>query len=201
MTDQSVTQWINGLKEGDDYAAQQIWQQYFDQLVRLARKKLGMLPRRATDEEDVAVSAFDSFCRNAANGRFPKLEDREDLWKLLFTITERKAIAHAKRERRQKRGGGKVRGQSVFVQPGNTEAGNWNDAQPAREPSPAFAAEVADQVRQLLDDLDDHTLRQVATLKMAGATNDEVATELGCSQRSVKRKLQVIRTIWSKGLS
>ena len=57
---------------------------------------------------------------------------------------------------------------------------------------------AAGQVRHLLHDLQDDTLRKLAMLKMAGCTNQEAADQLGCSERSVKRKLMVIRTIWSE---
>ena len=67
----SVTQWIDRLKAGDPDAAQELWERYFRRLVGLARKKLRAAPRRAADEEDVALSAFDSFCRGAEQGRFP----------------------------------------------------------------------------------------------------------------------------------
>jgi hypothetical protein len=106
MSDDSVSIWLDELRDGSPDAAQVIWQRYYDQLVRLARQKLGTCPRRAFDEEDVALSAFDSFFRAAGEGRFPKLEDREDLWKLLFVMTERKALRRVKHERRQKRGSG-----------------------------------------------------------------------------------------------
>lgn len=71
MKDESVSEWIDDLKAGSETAAQQVWQRYFEKLVRLARRKLRSAPRRMADEEDVALSAFDSFCRHAACGRFP----------------------------------------------------------------------------------------------------------------------------------
>src|SRR6516165_4658105 len=98
-----VTLWFRRLESGDRAAVQQLWESYYRGLVRLARKKLGGLPRRSADEEDVALSAFDSFCRGAEQGRFPLLEDRDDLWQLLVMITTRKAIdlvAHEGRGRR-----------------------------------------------------------------------------------------------------
>src|SRR5262249_36398416 len=64
-------------------------------------------PRRAADEEDVALSALASFCRGAEQGRFPRLEDRDDLWALLVVIAARKAVDLRQREGRQKRGGGR----------------------------------------------------------------------------------------------
>ena len=64
----------------------------FDRLVHLARAHLKSSLRRVADEEDVAICAFNSFCRGAEQGRFPKLDDSTDLWRVLVTITERKAI-------------------------------------------------------------------------------------------------------------
>src|SRR6516225_6362744 len=97
----SVTDWLGLLKGGDSAAAQRLWEAYFRRLVGLARAKLQGTPRRATDEEDVALSAFDSFCRGAAQGRFPQLLDRLDLWQLLVLLTARKAFDLAQHERRQ----------------------------------------------------------------------------------------------------
>src|SRR5262245_35365581 len=102
--DGSVTRWLDLVQAGDAGAAQQLWQRYFARLVALARQRIRHAPRAAADEEDVALSAFDSFCRNAERGRFPQLMDRDSLWRLLVVITARKA-AHLVRDRgRQKRG-------------------------------------------------------------------------------------------------
>ena len=91
---------------------EKLWRRYFEALVRLARDRLRGAPRAMADEEDAALDAFDSFVRGAARGRYPRLDDRDDLWRLLVVITERKAIDQAQHERRQKRGGGKGRRQS-----------------------------------------------------------------------------------------
>ena len=105
MAEDEITQWLSGLARGEDEAVEAIWQRYFERLVRLARTKLAAGQRRMADEEDVALSAFQSFCRGAAEGRFPRLQDRHDLWRLLVTITARKACAssaagHAAKARR-----------------------------------------------------------------------------------------------------
>ena len=99
----SVTVWIASLKAGDADAAQKLWQRYFETLVRLARDRLRGAPRTVADEEDAALSAFDSFVRGAARGRYPRLDDRDDLWRLLVTITARKALRLARDARSQKR--------------------------------------------------------------------------------------------------
>jgi DNA-directed RNA polymerase specialized sigma24 family protein len=189
----SVTQWIRRLQAGDAAAVQKLWEAYFASLVRLARGKLHAVPRRAADEEDVALSAFDSFCRGAEAGRFPRLGDRDDLWQLLVLLTVRKASNLARRERRQRRGGGRVLNASAL--PGGEDGPGLADLV-GREPDPEFAVQVAESCRQLLDQLGDATLQAVAVWKMEGHTNEEIAVKLARSVGTVERKLQLIRRLW-----
>jgi DNA-directed RNA polymerase specialized sigma24 family protein len=137
------------------------------------------------DEEDVVINAFDSFCRGAELGKFPKLDDSTDLWRVLVTITERKAINQVKYVSRKKRA---PAGQTVtFV-----------DAHHVQEmsPSPWFCARVAELYAELIGDLRDDTLRDIAVWKMEGYSNDEIAAKLEISLRSVERKLALIRRQW-----
>jgi DNA-directed RNA polymerase specialized sigma24 family protein len=101
----SITRWIGHAKDGDEAAVEKLWQRYFQGMVELARQRLRSAPRRAADEEDVALSAFHSFCLGARNGRFPRLTDRDSLWPLLVAITAHKAVDLIRRNNRQKRGG------------------------------------------------------------------------------------------------
>src|SRR5262247_2448402 len=102
----SVTHWVEQLQAGDRAAAQKLWASYFQRLVALARARLRGASRRVADEEDVALSAFDSFCRAAERGCFPDLHDRNNLWRLLVVITSRKALDQVQHENRKKRAGG-----------------------------------------------------------------------------------------------
>jgi DNA-directed RNA polymerase specialized sigma24 family protein len=194
----SVTHWIELLKAGDPTAAQKLWEGYFQRLVGLARKKLQGISRRAADEEDVALSAFDSLCRAAAQGRYPQLADRDDLWQQLVLITARKAVDLVHYERRQKRGGGAVRGESALLGPEGSSADAGMEQVVGQEPTPAFAAEVAEECQRLLGLLREGELRSVALWKMEGYTNEEIAAMLGCVPRTVERKLWRIRSIWGK---
>jgi RNA polymerase sigma factor (sigma-70 family) len=183
----SITRWIGELKTGDGQAAQKLWETYFARLVKLARHRLDQAPRRAADEEDVALSAFHSLCQGARDGRFSLLADRSNLWSLLVAITAHKCVDLVRRENRQKRGG--ARALPAF------------DELISSEPSPAFAAEAADELDRLLALLDatgDAGLRAVALGKMQGETPVEMAQRLDCSRRSVERKLQVIVRIWER---
>ena len=107
----SVTRWIAELKDGQSAAVQPLWERYFSRMVELARLRLRSTRHKdaGSDEEDAALSAFDSLCAGLARGQFPKLADRDDLWRLLVVITTRKVQAQVRRQLRQKRGGGQVR--------------------------------------------------------------------------------------------
>jgi DNA-directed RNA polymerase specialized sigma24 family protein len=195
--DESVSQWVGRLQAGDAEAAQKLWERYFGRLVGLARKKLEGLPRRSADEEDVALSAFDSFCRGAGNGRFPQLGDRDNLWRLLVTITARKAHQLMLREGRQKRGGNAVLDEAALAGPGDGQSQEVGLEQMLdREPTPEFAAQLAEEYERLLARLPDAELRCVAQWKLEGYTNEEIGSKLGCALRSVERKLKVIRSLW-----
>jgi RNA polymerase sigma factor (sigma-70 family) len=197
LSDGSVTVWIGELKAGDRDAVQPLWERYFRKMVQLARARLQASRRRTHDEEDVALSAFYSFVRGAENGRFQQLRDRDNLWPLLVVITARKAIDVRKYETRKKRGGGKVRGDSAWV---NAADGSDHDGGInlviGDEPTPAFVAELAEQTQRLLEALDSDELRQVAVWKMEGYSNAEIAAKLDYSERTVERRLKIIRGVF-----
>lgn len=193
MTDPgSVSCWIEELKAGNTEAAQNLWQRYYGRLINLARKKLGEMPRRVVDEQDVIQEVFNSFCLRARDGLFPKLTDRDQLWGLLVVITARKAANERKHQRRAKRGGGEVRGDSVFGKDNQLTPGFANLV--GREHTPEFSAKVAEELQELIAMLDSDTHRDIAIWKLEGWTNKEIAAKLECSLSAVERKLRMIRS-------
>jgi DNA-directed RNA polymerase specialized sigma24 family protein len=193
----SVTGLLNQLQQGDRDIVQHLWELYFGHLVRLARKKLRNVPRAARDEEDVALSAFDSFCRAAELGRFPQLADRDDLWQVLVLITARKACDLREYEGRDKRDWRRVQQEAE----GGGELswrGSVLSGVLSREPDPAWAAEVAEESRGLLEKLRDEELRQIAMRKLEGYSNEEIADRVGCALSTVERRLKLIRTRWKE---
>jgi DNA-directed RNA polymerase specialized sigma24 family protein len=187
----TVTRLIVELKQGQAHAAQQLWELYFRRMVELARHRLTGTPRQMADEEDIALSAFDSFCRGAENGKFTQLSDRENLWPLLVSITAHKAVDLIRYQNRKKRGG------NAGESDGRLSALDLEELI-STEPTPEFAAEVSEQFESLLSRLQDDILRSVALWKLEGFSNDEIAEKLSCVPRTVERKLQTIRTIWER---
>lgn len=196
-SDQSVTGWMHGLQQGNAEAAQRLWERYFSEMVRIAGAKLPRSVRRVFDEEDVALSAFKSFCAGVEEGKFPNLSAREDLWRLLVVITARKAQVYKRHATRQKRGGGQVVGETDLVA-GAEDASAFESIITA-VPTPDFLAQAAEEFDRLLALLgeNDLELRQITILKMEGHTVKEIAEKLNLSHRVVERRLQAIRQIWS----
>jgi DNA-directed RNA polymerase specialized sigma24 family protein len=193
-SDVSITRLIGMLKQGDRAASQQLWEAYFGRLVGLARARLKNTVLRVADEEDVALSAFDSFFRRAERGQFPQLLDRDDLWQLLFVLTVRKAINLVHYQGRRSRGGGRVQSLQDLEALGA-------DQILGTEPSPELAAQMTEECQRLLARLGDETLRAVALWKMEGYTNIEIAAKLGCVEQTVERKLRAVRQTWSNEVS
>jgi DNA-directed RNA polymerase specialized sigma24 family protein len=193
-TGNSVTRWITELKQGDESAAAELWRAYFRRLAGLARARLRDAPRRIADEEDVALSAFDSFCRGARAGRFARLDDRSDLRQILGFITLRKAIDLRNYEGRPSRGRGRVQSLTELTRDQLETIGG-------DERTADLAAQLAEEHERLMDQLGDRTLQRVATWKLEGYTNQEVAARLGCATSTVERKLALIRHKWASTMS
>lgn len=189
-----VTAWLVQLKAGQrDEATQQLWQAYFARLVRRAHALLGSRVRTGGDAEDVALSAFASFVHAVEQGRFPKLNDREDLWQVLLVLTARKAGKLYRQESAEKRGDGKV---VAFSELAGDDSGQPALEFPGAEPDPAEAVALAETCARLLDRLGKEDLRQVALWRLEGYSNAEIARRLGRHEGTVERKLHMIREIW-----
>jgi DNA-directed RNA polymerase specialized sigma24 family protein len=198
-TGESVTQWLDGVRAREGRDIQRLWDRYFQRLVRLAAAKLPGHCRRAFDEEDVAISAFESFCNRAGQGQFPQLAGRGDLWRLLATLTVRKAALMVRHQTRLKRGGGRVIGESG-LQPrkfAGTTGCRLVEVL-SKEPTPDDAVRFADVFDNLINKLGDSTLKTIAIRKLEGYTVQEISIELETSTRTIDRKLKLIRALWEE---
>lgn len=196
----SVTRWIADLKldcpgPETERAQQALWERYFRRLVSLANTKLGNVPRAAADEEDVALNALQSFFNAAQKGQYPQLYDRNSLWPLLAKITAHKAVDQRRKLMAKKRGAGRVRGNSAILG-GEDALPDWPDALLNDELRPDFLVAISEQFQILMDRLGDDQMRKIALLKLEGYSNAEIATQLGVIDRTVVRRLGMIRDYW-----
>ena len=186
----SISHWIDEVKTGNSVAAQQIWERYYERLVAMARQRMRGANRHLGDEEDVAISVFESFYRAAEKGRFPDLAGRDDLWRLLLRMAARKIVDQRRHSQTARRGGDHVvepivrqgrHGEEVILQ----VIGD--------EPSPDMVLMMTESCEELLNHLEDETLRDIAVAKMEGFSNAEIAEKFDCSERTIERRLHLIR--------
>lgn len=200
MTDDySITRWLNQLQQGDREVIQGLWQVYYPKLIRLAADRLRGMPARLVDAEELAHSAFKSFCLAAEKQRFPRLVDRDDLWQVLVRLVRNKAATAWEFHTRDKRDFNRLA--SLRVNQGDADdVSFFKQMLHSKEPDPAFAAEVAEECERLLRLLPDEELRQIAVSKMEGYTNKEIADRLGCAPITIERRIIFIRKLWLNNL-
>ena len=187
----SIYRWMMAARVGDSAAVGELWHQFSKRMESLARRWLVRMHAPAVfDEEDVTVSAFESFRRALQKGHYDHLCGRDELWRLLATITIRKAGEYLDAEQTIRRGG-----KCLIVSLDQSGAGNAATL-PEISPEPEVALMMTEECRRLLDLLGDAELEAVVMWKLEGLTNEEIAYEIGYSRRSVQRMLNRIRDVW-----
>ena len=187
----SVTHWLHELEQNhSDQAATEIWNRYFDRLARVIREQMISRPMGVADESDVALSVLNHFFSDLKQGRFDKLENRDQLWRLLVVIAKRKSIDLIRHENAKRRGSGKLTSYELM------------DIVCSEHPTPQFAIELVDELRHLLTLLGQHdsTMALVVTKKYEGFTKHEIASKLSISIRTVERKLNRAEILWNEDI-
>lgn len=197
ITESSLLSWYQSLREGGSQATEKLWRLYFARMVQVAKRKLAGANRAVHDEEDIALSAFKSFCLGFQEGRFQAQAEAENLWPLLVSLTINKSIDHVRRSNRLKRGGG--RGAEEKAQPLTDMQQVWDDLI-SNSPDPELQAATNEAFENLLEALDqtgDSSLKTIVLLTVEGHRPSEIAQQLGgCTVRTIQRKLKTIRAIW-----
>ncbi len=195
-TSDELSSSIRQLKNVSEEDAQRIWDDFFPRLKRYAQKHIHNMSLRVFDEEDVALSALNSFFRGRAEGRFNELDGDKEMWRLLVTITARKITAQRRKQLAAKRGGGEVRGESVFVGVGDSSI-NVGLAQIIDENRmPETAEEIAKACLSLMEILPNEQLRTTALMRMEGYSNKEISADLKCSVARTKQRVAQIKKYW-----
>jgi RNA polymerase sigma factor (sigma-70 family) len=191
----SVSEWIEALRDGESGAATRLWNRFYAHLLRIARRRLNGSSRRVSDEEDLVSAAFESFFHRLQVGQFPDLHGRAELWALLVTITERKAINSVRRHMSVKRGGGRVCHESNFDAPQEPDREALLARVEGGVPSPDRIASMSELVERLDDDL-----RGIVALRLDGFTNEEIAQRINRSVATIERRLRLLRDEWTEEL-
>jgi|GEM_PF-765071 len=171
------------------------WRRYRNRLLGFIRKTLGAGKSRFYDEDDLVQITFENFFDGVSDGRIDDWA-RRDPWPLLAVIARRKMVDCYHYEHRRKRGGGLVKNESSLPRTNGADAENSLSQLVVDPASPAADVAWDEQYGKLLEKLNDASLRRVATLKVDGYKNEEIAELMNCSRATVCRRLSTIRELW-----
>ena len=183
--DGSVSQLIAQVKLGDETAFSRLHQRYWPRIVQIAGKRLQQLRRGSDDAEDMAQRAFIDLYRGFQAQRVPEVSHRHQLLALLSHIVVRRVINHVRMETAQRRGGPDI----------SIVSGLSLDMAEDSAVGPMQEAMLHDSYEFYLNSVPDK-LRFLAELHCAGFTNREIATQMNCVERTVERKLSLLRRCW-----
>ena len=194
----SVTRALNELNSPSqgEQAVLFLWERYFNRLCGFIEGQLYARHKRITSADEVASDAFLALLDGVKHNRFHSVRNRDELWQMLTLIGARRSTNVRVKHSRQKNGGGKLQGESVFGSGGMENLADFIQ----RDLSPTDYVELKEMIEDLLRQLPNQQVRQIALMRMSGYSNAEIAEKIGRVERTVELKLKLIRSIWSQSL-
>ncbi|MCA9245464.1 MAG: sigma-70 family RNA polymerase sigma factor [Planctomycetales bacterium] len=172
-------------RQGDEAAAGEMFQRYVERLIAVARNRLSAKMKRRVDAEDVVQSAFRSFFAHAQQGRY-EIEETGDLWRLLVVITINKLRQKVEYHTAAKRGFNREQSQRM-----DTSFAFGHEAVD-KGPSPDAELAVDEEIEQLTTGMDE-VQRRIVELRLQGYGIEEIAEDVGRSERTVRRLMEKVR--------
>jgi RNA polymerase sigma-70 factor (ECF subfamily) len=171
-------------RDGDQGAAKELFDRYADRLMALARRRIGARLASRVDPEDVVQSVFRTVFGRLKQGQF-RIEDQDDLCKLLVRVTVHKTLRQVEFHTAAKRNPKLEEPQGELSQERVMELLD-------SDPSPDHVVAFVDQLEHFLNQLSPQE-RQVVELRLQGHSNEEVAAKLGVIDRRVRRIVERVR--------
>jgi len=187
LEDRSNRELLAAWQNGNDAAANLLVRRFMTRLTALARAKLAMKLARRLDPEDVVMSAWRSFFVAADRGQI-HVPDDDNLWPLLVTVTLRKLARQSAHHFASKR--------AIDTERRQLDESTWPEIA-SRDPTPAEAAQVVDDLERLMSRLSDKD-RAILEARLQGEDLASIASLMGCTDRTVRRSLHRVRETYLK---
>jgi len=185
----TITRLLRQLPTKDEQVVQEVFNFYFQDLARRAKKLLsdrgGVI---ASDEEDLAMLVMTAFLKDATEGELGDIRSRHDVWRMLSKRVRLRASNMVRDERRNK---GKEVGESIFRNVDGVWDPNGIDQQIGRN-----IDDLTHFHQDLIEAVTDPTEQQIATLLLEGKDVNDISNQLGKSPATVYRKLKIIKDAW-----
>ncbi|HBE69422.1 MAG TPA: hypothetical protein DDW52_14855 [Planctomycetaceae bacterium] len=165
-------------KNGNEQAADVLFNRYAFRLVALVASRVNHRYRSQVDPEAVMQSAMGSFFNAARNSRI-HVSQSVSFWRLLATFARRKLARSIERHSASKRGGDRLR---VSLDQVGSEA----------EILAVNDSDAHELMEQLNTELPADQFSVVEAM-LAGLTQQEIAKSLGIDERTIRRRMTKIR--------
>ena len=182
--DRTVDSFVKSLRAGDPSVTKEVFDQYVDRLVGMARKRISMRLASRIDAEDIVQSVFRTFFHRAKQGQF-EFNAEDDVCRMLARITVHKTLRQVAHHQAGKRNASR-------------DAGSGDDSQDlvvnllSKEPSPDEATQLLDQMEVFLASLRPEE-RQILEHRMQGYSTLEISKKLDITDRKIRRLMERIR--------
>ncbi len=176
------------LQEAENSSSQvflEIRARYQVRLRNYVNKQLSPKLQTHSDSSDILQSAFISFWKKLGSDTQPSIDDDDELWPYLITITRRKLAKSWRRIYAQKRGAGKVLSAADLDH-------TKSDSDFQNLIFEEFDYQLDLDLQSILQKFDLET-QTIASMKLSGMTNQEISQDLACSLRKVERKGSLLR--------
>lgn len=177
---ETVTRWVTAVEGGDDVAADRLWHELYEQLRRMARRRMG--DRAAGDTLQPTALVHEVFARLAPRGNEAGGRAWENRHHLVFAAARAMhdvLVERAREKATLKRGGGRRRLDL--------------DAVKVPHETPAEEMLALDEALALLERADPRRHRIVMLRFFAGLDAASTADILGVSLRTVEREWRLAR--------
>lgn len=170
-------------QKGDAHALAQLTQRYEPQVRIVARVMLGPALRPFLDSVDLVQSVHRAFLVGLREDQFA-LSSPDKLVRLALTLVRRRVAQHWRRLRRQKR--------FDHGTPGESDIAGLLASLGSPEPDPAKAAQAKDDIRRVMQHLDDDD-RQLIELRLDGFRTVEIAERFQIPASTLRMRLSRLR--------
>ena len=171
------TDFVRRLNAATNSSFEELDRLYRQRLCGLVEKELNRRFNGREDPEDAVQSALRSFFRGVHARRF-HIDHSGALWRLLATIVRRKLLKH-------------VEYHLAIRRRPDLEVSAEEAELLSKEPDPAEAAQLADMLAQLIEQLQPNEV-DILRLRLQGFTKAEIAKELKTTEPVVKYRLEKI---------
>ncbi len=189
---QQIANYFAKLEADEPDAVEPLCTLYYEKLAAIARRRFGSFPLRVIDEYAIANDVLQAFHARARRGEFATIREPSGLLLVLSQLTRDRVVDAIRRQTAQKRGGGRIRGNSIFSPTDGQRSGDFDRFRGEQE-TPSTKEIATEQIQQLLDKLSDSDLRTILVLRYEGLTNEEIAEQMQLSIATVERKRRRIR--------